>query len=69
MMEANITITNAGDSSPAVSPDADIRLISTVQLQVLGTIMNFPAFGLPIMREDFITGTGPLRDARPIKQL
>jgi hypothetical protein len=69
LMEADINIANTTGDVPDVIPDTSPEPIPTIQVQVLTTIMSPPAFGLPIMREDFIIGTGPLRDARPIRQL
>lgn len=69
MMEANFNTTDISETAPELIPDTSIKLIPAIRTQVFTTIMIPSAFGFPIMREDFIIGTGPLRDARPIKQL
>ena len=68
-MGTSIGTTNTSQTTPEVIPDPAIMLISSIHFPVSTTIMSLPAFGLPIMREDFIVGTGPLQDARPLKQL
>ncbi len=68
-MEDHLNTTNTSHVAN-VMPNASIWLISnTIQVHALAVVPDPAAFGLPIMPEGFLTGTGFLQDARPIRQL
>jgi hypothetical protein len=68
-MEDHLNTTNTSPITN-VMPNASISVISnTIQVRAFAAVPDLAPFGLPIMPEGFITGTGLLQDARPIKQL
>jgi hypothetical protein len=49
-------------------PTGIVNPISNIQIELYSGIVTPMGFGLPIMREGFITETGPLLSSGPVRQ-